>query len=241
MKKVFTFRFYSILNDFLHDNQKQADFDFAFKTPTTIRECLMAFRIPIYEIGKILLNNNDAFLNEELSEGDRISVFPHFRNIINVNGDKAPNFILDSHLGKLAKYLRMLGFDTLYKNNFKDEEIRNIASHENRFVLTRDKLLKNTPDPNYYFVRSIKKHNQLIEIVNLLDLRKYFNPFTRCMTCNEELIRIEKDLIINKIDEGIAQHFNEFYLCKECDKVFWKGTHFMRMEKLIMDLISQKS
>ncbi|QCK16730.1 Mut7-C RNAse domain-containing protein [Mangrovivirga cuniculi] len=238
MQKEFTFRFYSILNDFLNNDQKQQRFKETFKTPVTVRECIMAFRIPVFEIGKIFINENPASLKTELNENDRCSIYPHLRTIPSNNIAHDYNFILDAHLGKLARYLRMLGFDTLYHNNFQDEEIRKIAEEEQRIVLTRDKIIKSTPDPSYYYIRATEKHQQLKEVVKFWGLSSQIKPFTRCMTCNSKLIKIQKKEVLHKIDDDIADHFNEFYICKKCDKVFWKGSHFKRMEKQILDLIS---
>ncbi|MCX2743138.1 hypothetical protein OO013_04640 [Mangrovivirga sp. M17] len=237
MQKQFTFRFYSILNDFLNNNQKQKSFKVTFKTPVTVRECIMAFRIPVFEIGKLLINGNPANLNTELNEHDRISIYPHFRTIYEEGQNLEYKFVLDAHLGKLSRYLRMLGFDTLYKNDYLDEEIRQIASTEKRIVLTRDKLIKNTPDPAYYYVRSTEKHQQLREVVNFWGLTHHIQPFTRCMTCNSPLSKVQVEQVRDKLDNDIADRFDEFYICKKCDKVFWKGSHFKRMEKQILDLI----
>lgn len=237
MQKQFTFRFYSILNDYLNIDQTQKNFEASFKTPITVRECIMAFRIPVFEIGEILINGNHANLKSELNEHDRISIYPHFRSFNNISLHYELKFILDAHLGKLARYLRMLGFDTLYQNDYLDEEIRQIAQSENRIVLTRDKLIKSTPDPAYYYVRSTEKHQQLIEVVKFWGLKDYIRPFTRCMTCNSELFKVHRDLVKDKVDKEIADRFNEFYICKKCDKVFWKGSHFKRMEEQILDLI----
>jgi uncharacterized protein with PIN domain len=149
-------------------------------------------------------------------------------------------FILDAHLGKLAKYLRMLGFDTLYQNDFGDQEIIDIAQDENRIILTRDKLLLRSKRVDHgYYVRETEKHAQLIEIVKKFDLYSQFRSFTRCMTCNAKLVKKDKSEIKDKIDSDTARIFNEFFHCPACDKVFWKGSHFERMEKLILSLLTQ--
>ena len=150
-----------------------------------------------------------------------------------------PRFILDTHLGKLAKYLRMLGFDTLYQNDYDDDQIIRIAHEEDRIILTRDKLLlKSKYALGGYFVRSVEKHEQLMEIVQKFGLKKMFHSFSRCMTCNDELIAVRKEEIIDKIDADTAQIFDEFFYCRNCDKVFWKGSHFERMEKFILLLVN---
>jgi uncharacterized protein with PIN domain len=246
IKKFFTFRVYAGLNDFVPVALKQRTFILAFKTPITIGEVIESIGIPLSEVKLILINSEPADFSARLMEHDFISIYPTFENIdispvseVKADTEKFPCFILDSHLGKLAKYLRMLGFDTLYQNDYDDRQIIEIARKEERIILTRDKLLLKSKEVlQGYFVRSFEKHEQLREIVQKFNLTGNFRSFTRCMTCNTELIKKEKSEIADKIDAETAQIFTDFFYCKNCDKVFWKGSHFERMEKLILNLIS---
>jgi uncharacterized protein len=245
MKKSFTFRFYAELNDFLPEHHKQKAFVYNFKTPVTVGETIESFGVPLSEIDLILINGHAVQLNAKLKEGDYISVYPVFESMdispvtkVHKKPLRHTMFILDAHLGKLAKYLRMLGFDTLYRNDFKDEEIIDIAKKEERIILTRDKLLLKSKDVSHgYYVRAVDKHEQLQEVVHKFDLSHQLKSFTRCMTCNAGLIPKTKNEIIDKINRETAQVFNEFFYCPDCDKVFWKGSHFERMEKYIRNLI----
>jgi uncharacterized protein with PIN domain len=244
--KQFTFRFYAELNDFLATENKHKAFKLYLKTPVTVREAIESLGIPLSEIDLILINSKPAELNHSLHEQDYVSVYPVFESF-DISGIskirrrplRESRFILDAHLGKLAKYLRMLGFDTLYQNDFGDQEIIDIARKENRIILTRDKLLLRSKKVDHgYYVRETEKHAQLIEIVKKFDLYSQFRSFTRCMTCNAVLVKKEKKDVANKIDEDTARIFKEFFHCPACDKVFWKGSHFERMERLILSLIS---
>ena len=244
VKKHFIFRFYAELNDFLADERKQKSFEHALKTPVTIREAIESLNVPLSEVDLILINSKPAELNQRIREGDYISVYPVFESfdISSVSKTRTKplrttRFILDAHLGKLAKYLRMLGFDTLYQNDFKDSEIIAIALKEKGIILTRDKsLLKSKDIQHGYYVRATEKHEQLREVVRKFDLYNQFHSFTRCMTCNTKLVSKKKEEIIHKLDPETTAIFNEFYYCPYCDKVFWKGSHFERMEKLIRSL-----
>lgn len=246
--KPITLRCYAELNDFLSPDKKQKTFIYSVKTPIKIGEVLESLGIPLSQVDLVLLNSEPAALDEWLKENDYVSVYPVFEsfNISGVNKyEKQPlritKFILDAHLGKLAKYLRMLGFDTLYRNDFGDEEIIETAVKEGRIILTHDRwLLKSKKVQHGYYVRAIEKHEQLREVVHKFDLFNQFNTFTRCMTCNSELIKKQKQEIIHKIDKDTARIFNAFFYCPHCDKVFWKGSHFERMEKLILDLVYGK-
>lgn len=246
IKKKFNFRFYAELNDFLPEKRKQKEFVEEFKTPVTVQETLLSLGIPLAEIDLVLVNDKSAAFNHKLAEGDRIAVYPVFetfdittKNKIRKEPLRDTKFILDTHLGKLAKYLRMLGFDTLYRNDFKDDEIIKISCREHRIILTRDKLLLRSDKITHgYYVRAIEKHEQLREIVSKFDLTNKFKSFTRCMTCNSILIQVEKEAVLDKIDKETAKVFNKFFYCQNCDKVFWEGSHFKRMEKTIIDLIT---
>jgi uncharacterized protein with PIN domain len=249
IRKEFTFRFYAELNDFLSLDRKQKSFVQSFKTPVTVRETIESIGIPLSEVDLILVNEISVDLEYKLKEGDYISVYPVFESMDITSATKVrktalrnPRFVLDAHLGKLAKYLRMLGFDTLYRNDFMDSDIIEVALREKRIILTRDKpLLKSKKIRHGYYVRATEKHEQLNEVVQKFDLFNQFKSFTRCMTCNAVLVRKKKEEIIHKIDQETASIFDEFYYCPVCDKVFWKGSHFERMEKLILSLLIKSS
>lgn len=246
VKKQFTFRFYAELNDFLSDDWKNKPFTYSLKTPVTVREAIESLNVPLSEVDLILINSKPVELHQSLRENDYISVYPMFESFdisplakTRKKPLRTTRFILDAHLGKLAKYLRMLGFNTLYRNDFEDDDIIAIALKEKRIILTRDKpLLKSKDVQHGYYVRATEKHEQLIEVVRKFDLYNQFKSFTRCMTCNAELIPKEKKEVIDKIDADTARIFSEFFYCPECDKVFWKGSHFERMEELILSLLS---
>lgn len=245
--KAISFRCYSELNDFLPAERKQKSFTLCLKTPVTVGEVIAYLGIPFSEVDLVLVNSYSAASNQRLYENDRVSLFPTFESF-DISSLKASRqkplretrFILDAHLGKLAKYLRMLGFDTLYRNDYGDEEIIEIAFRENRIILTRDKqLLGSARVIRGYFVRSTEKHAQLKEVVNKFDLYSQFLSFTRCMTCNTRLVPVSSNEIKNKINADTARIFNQFFYCDSCDKVYWKGSHFERMEKLILSLIRE--
>lgn len=246
VKKKFTFRFYAELNDFLPPDKKQKRFVHSFKTPISVRETLESIGIPLSEVDLILVNNKSVDFKHQLKEGDHISVYPVFESMdistvskIRKQGLRNTSFILDAHLGKLAKYLRMLGFDSLYRTDIDDDEIISVAKKEKRIILTRDKLLLKSKEVSHgYYVRSIDKHDQLREVVKRFDLPSQFRSFTRCMTCNAKLVKISKEKIRNKIEADTFRLYDEFYYCRSCKKVFWKGSHFERMEQLILTLIN---
>jgi uncharacterized protein with PIN domain len=242
--KNITFRCYAELNDFLTQEHRQRQFVRTLKTPVTLGEALESLQIPLSEVDLVLVNGRPSSLDHRLYENDYVSVFPTFEtlDISKLKGEQTPalrltRFILDAHLGKLAKYLRMLGFDTLYRNDYGDDEIINLAVNEKRIILTRDKLLLRSGRVTHgYYVRSTEKHKQLKEVVRKFDLYSQFRSFSRCMTCNAELVLRNKGDVVHLVQEDILQLFKEFYFCPACRKVYWKGSHFKRMENYIRDL-----
>ena len=242
--KEFRIRCYAELNDFLPSRQRQKSFVYALKTPVAVEEVIESLGIPRSEVDLVLVNSQPALFSQRLFEHDHISIYPTFGTLdISSLKDavdpplRTTRFILDAHLGKLAKYLRMLGFDSLYRNDYKDREIIQQAAEDGRIILSRDRQLLTSKEVTHgYYVRSVDKHDQLREVVRKYDLYNQFRSFTRCMTCNNELVPKDKEEIGHLVPCDTAKHFNEFFFCPDCRKVFWKGSHFQRMEALIRDL-----
>jgi uncharacterized protein with PIN domain len=176
-----------------------------------------------------------------LQPGDQVEVFPEDLNEANTElfflkppFPKPARFVLDVHLGKLAKALRMLGFDTFYKNDLNDKTIAELAISEERIVLTRDvNLLKIKTIKWGYWLRSQFLEEQLKEVTEYFKLGEYFSPFTRCLECNGLIKEVPKQTVLAILPPNTRRYFDEFYQCQQCGKVFWKGSHYERMEKFI--------
>lgn len=146
-------------------------------------------------------------------------------------------FILDVHLGKLARLLRMAGFDTLYRNNMDDPEIISIAQHQDRIVLTRDRgILANKKVKRGHFVQSIHPHEQLKEIIDAFDLSNHLNLLSRCMACNGVIDKVNKQEVEEQLMPGTRKNFEEFFRCSQCRKVYWKGSHYEKMLLVVQSL-----
>jgi uncharacterized protein with PIN domain len=150
-----------------------------------------------------------------------------------------PRFILDNHLGRLAAYLRMLGFDALYRNDFQDEELARVCNREERILLTRDKrLLMRNLVRRGYWLRSKIPHRQLEEVVRRFGLAGMTQPFQRCVRCNEPLVHVRKQDILHRLKPLTRQYFDDFRLCPACDQIYWKGSHYQHMCQLIEQVLS---
>jgi uncharacterized protein with PIN domain len=150
---------------------------------------------------------------------------------------------VDVHLGRLAAYLRMLGFDALYRNDSSDEDLARTASDEERILLTRDRgLLKRSAVTRGYYVREIRPRPQLADVLERFDLARLAAPFTRCLACNAPLERAPKEAVADRLPPGVRERHDEFLECPACRRVYWKGTHYQRMRGLIaLTLLSAQS
>ncbi|MCU1294317.1 MAG: hypothetical protein JWP08_3167 [Bryobacterales bacterium] len=227
------FRFHDELNDFLALPKRNVEFEQLAGVTDTLKHVIESLGVPHTEVGSIAVNGNLLPVSERLSEGDRVEVFPHTTPILLSH----PRFVIDGHLGRLAAYLRMLGFDTWYDRFADDVLLAQVASTEERLLLTRDVgLLKRREVELGYCVRSDKPHDQLCEVTRRFALRLRFAPFTRCMDCNGLLCPVSKDEVKHLLPPHTRETKNEFSRCQNCGKVFWRGSHHARMLGWIQDL-----
>jgi uncharacterized protein with PIN domain len=176
-----------------------------------------------------------------------VDVYPRFETVdctdkIRLRPPISPQeakFVLDTHLGRLAAYLRMMGFDTLYRNDYPDDELAEVSHHENRILLTRDiGLLKRGLVIYGYFVRETKPKRRLKEIVQRFDLFDVVMPFKHCMKCNGLLREVEKSTVLDQLPNETGQFYDEFHRCMSCEQVYWKGPHYKRMQSFIGDVMN---
>ncbi len=235
------FRFYEELNDFLPAEKKKEEFSYEFSISPSVKDAIEAIGVPHVEVDLILVNGASVDFSYILKDGDRVSVYPVFESLDITNLThlrekplRAVKFILDVHLGKLAKYLRLFGFDTFYHNDYIDPEIIEIAIREKRIILSRDvEMLKNKKVTHGYWIRSQFLQEQLREVILRFDLRNLIKPFQRCLVCNGILIEVDKKDIIQNLKPKTLKFYNEFWSCTSCGKIYWKGSHYERMKKYI--------
>jgi len=247
--KTAYFRFYAELNDFLDKKLRAKTFPYAFWGSPAIKDAVEAIGVPHPEVDLILVNGQSVDFTYRLQAEDRVSVYPVFEllDITNLTRLRPkplrqPCFIADVNLGKLARKLRLLGFDTLYRNDYPDAEIIRIAAEEQRIILTRDvELLKNHRVTRGYWLRSTKPYIQIREVVEKFDLYSLFKTFSRCMDCNGLLDHVTKEEIKHLLKPQTRKHFDHFYRCRECQKIYWQGSHYRRMLSFVTDLQGHKA
>lgn len=146
-------------------------------------------------------------------------------------------FISDAHLGKLARYLRLCGFDTLYDASLDDREIIKIASSGKRIVLSCDKdLIRNLNGTPGLRIVSRKPVEQIGEVLRSFDIAGLFRPFTRCMGCNGLLDDIGKEEILDQLPARTRDYYSVFRKCRRCGQLYWEGSHYEKMKKFVDDL-----
>jgi len=243
MKTAFL-RFYAELNDFLPRERRMVSTPYRFHVPAPVRDVIESAGVPHTEVDLILVNGRSVGFSHVIEDGDRISVYPVFESIditpvlkVRPRPLRQPRFVLDVHLGRLAAYLRMVGFDALYRNSFTDAELAGVAGGEDRILLTRDRgLLKRTAVSRGYCVRETSPRRQLEEVLRRFDLFSLIAPFSRCMVCNGPLRPVEKEAVKAALPPRIAETQTEFLRCESCARIYWKGSHYDRMRNLIESL-----
>lgn len=142
--------------------------------------------------------------------------------------NRPPRIIADAMLGRLAKWLRLLGCDVAYERKIDDDELIRMALHEKRLVLTRDgNLARRRPAP-LLFIRDDHLPNQLRQVVRDLNLPLAGRRFTRCIECNAELAVVEKDAVRTKVPAYVFETQDRFSECPDCGRIYWPGTHHDR-------------
>lgn len=236
-----TFRFYGGLNDFLAPARRQQAFDSPCARSATTKHMIEALGVPHTEVELLLVNGTPALFDRLLCDGDRVAVYPQFAAIdvesparLRVPLPPVRRFVADAHLGGLARLLRMAGVDTLYDNNFNDDEIAAIAASDARIVLTRDReLLKRRGIVHGCYVHALRPAAQLVEVAGRLGLGNSAAPFTLCLHCNAPLRTVDKSQVLDQLPATVRAHHHEFSTCDRCHRVYWKGSHWKRMSALL--------
>jgi len=236
-----TFRFYEELNDFLPAAWRRQEFGLPCARDATTKHMIEALGVPHTEVELIVVNGESVGFDRRLREGDRVAVYPKFEALdvtpllrVREQPLRTPRFVADAHLGALARLLRTAGFDTLYENRYRDREIADIAAREGRIVLTRDRdLLKLRSITHGCYVHAVEPVQQLREIMDRLDLARSARPFSLCLVCNAPLRVIDKALVLERLPPSVRDQQEHFTTCDVCHRVFWKGSHWRRMQAVL--------
>lgn len=230
-------RFYEELNDFLPRDKRKTRFRRTLRHRDSVKDVIESLGIPHTEVDLILVNGKSVDFDYLVHDSDDISVYPVFESIdispvtrLAARPLRQPKFVLDVHLGKLARHLRLMGLDAVYRKDLAPREIISLMIKEKRIILTRSRgLLKHKTVSHGCLVRSENPETQAVEIVHRFDLLKQLRIFTRCMECNHPLETVAKEKILDSLPPKTLEYFDEFQTCPDCKRIYWKGSHYKNM------------
>jgi uncharacterized protein with PIN domain/sulfur carrier protein ThiS len=242
-------RFYAELNDFLREERKKTRFKIELNRRTSVKDLIESLGVPHTEVEIILANGISVDFSYIVEDEDELSVYPMFESVditpilkLREKPLRVTRFVLDCHLGRLARYLRQLGFDTLYRNDYTDDVLAQTSAEENRILLTRDRsLLKRSIITHGYFIREFDPRKQLDEVIRRFDLRNQIIPFGRCTRCNGMVEEVDKKTIEDQLEPKTRKYFDSFWQCASCGQIYWEGSHVKHMTKLTDEVLNSVS
>jgi uncharacterized protein with PIN domain len=239
-----TLRFYEELNDFLPAALRKRDIAVEIDRSRSVKDAIESLGVPHPEVDLVIVDGASVGFDHLLAGGERVAVYPMFEALdiapllrLRPRPLRDPRFVADVHLGKLARHLRMAGFDTQWASDWDDGEIVRRSLSDRRTILTRDKgLLRRAEVERGYFVRNTESEAQLAEVVRALQLEGVLAPFDRCRECNVRLEDVAREEVIDRLPEKVRGFYERFKRCPGCDRVYWQGTHFARMQGVLSRL-----
>jgi uncharacterized protein len=235
------YRFHKELNDFIAPALRNIEITRDLNRKTSVKDVIESFGVPHTEVALILLNGVPKDFTYIVQDGDAIGVYPSsecvdIKQILRLRPEPLaiPRFVIDANLGRLARYLRLLGFDCLYRNDYSDDMVAKISSESERIVLTRDRSLLQRKIIIYgYFVRASTPKIQVKEVLKRYNLFHLIAPLVRCTRCNGILKKTEKQKIEHRLEPLTKQYYHDFLICMTCRQIYWQGSHYERAMHLV--------
>lgn len=240
------FRFYEELNDFLPPAQRKQTLPYRFNGHPGIKDPIEALGVPHTEVDLVVVNGESVGFDHQLQNGDRVAVYPVFEAldispIVKLRDAplRRTAFVVDVNLGRLARMLRLFGFDALFDNSATDQQIVAISVDQQRIILTRDRrLLYAKAIAHGYWVRSVLPPRQLEEVVARFDLAGLIKPFSRCAACNGLIESVDKQEVLELLEPKTRKYYEKFYRCPVCGKIYWEGSHIDKVRQRLADLLN---
>lgn len=237
-----TFKFQENLNHFLAFAHRCRSVECVCAESATTKHMIEALGVPHTEVGAVTVNHQKSSLEHLLQDGDHVVVHALSYPVDTGTGSAAPGFVADAHLGGLARLLRMAGFNTLYDNTIQDDALVRIATDEHRVILSRDReLLKRRAVLSGCYIRSLQPAVQMKEVVDRFGLARQARPLSLCLQCNKSLTRVDKSEVLDMLPPSVQEHQNEFSRCPCCKRVYWKGSHWQRMQTMLQAIITEST
>ncbi len=243
MKTVF-FHFHGYLAELLRDAGEKKPFVCSFQEAQSVKHLIESAGIPHTEAGAILASGQPVDFNYLAQDGERIDVFPVTAVPSQLPSLQPPpprpiRFLLDNHLGKLARRLRLLGCDVLYpRNHLTDAALAQLAHDEQRIMLTRDRgLLMRKLIVHGRLLRSKNTEEQVRDVLQRYNLYDEISPWQRCLQCNGRLHPIPKAAVLDRLEPKTKRYYNDFQMCEDCGQIYWRGSHFAKLEEWLAQVL----
>ena len=231
-------RLHGALNDFLPGTMRRGRIEIPVDGTRSVKDAIESVGVPHVEIDVIIVDGRSVDFAYLLRGGEDLDAYTSCletsgRDILGLRPatDADARFVVDGHLAKLARNLRMAGFDVLWQNDWHDDHIVALAHDGGRTILTRDKAMLRRGDVERgYFVRATDAEGQFAEVLDALRLVPLVNAFTRCRECNALLEDVPPESVQHRLPGNVRGLYDRFRHCPGCDRVYWEGTHFQRMK-----------
>lgn len=223
---------------------RDGEFAYLYNGPQSVKHLIEAIGVPHPEVALILADGQPVGFDHQPADGSHIAIYPEGNGVV-VDGAPALRpplpepvaFLTDNHLGRLTRFLRLLGFDTAYGGTAADDLLAERAHDENRVLLTRDRgLLKRSLVVFGYCPRSTDPREQLIAVLRRYRLFDQVAAWRRCLRCNGLLRPVAKAHVLDQLEPKTRLYYDEFQQCAACGQVYWRGSHFGELERLVMEV-----
>lgn len=208
--------------------------------PRSVKDAIESVGVPHTEVALLVVDRDPVGFDHLVSGGERVAVYPTTLDLVPEGGDLRPpppdprRFVVDVHLGTLARRLRTLGFDTWYASDADDVVLARIAVADDRILLTRDRgLLMRRDIVHGYLPRSSDPEEQTREVVERFDLGERTAPLTRCIRCNGDLAPASKQEVLAELPPATRREHDTFMRCQGCRQVYWPGTHLRALDRIV--------
>ena len=210
---------------------------------TSVKDVIEACGVPHTEIDLILVDGQPVGFEEVLAHDTVVDVHGldlngptrFLKNRLQVRAIR--EFIADGHLGKLVRDLRLLGIDVAYERDAEDRQLVDIATKQNRALLTRDRrLLMHSAVRHGYYLRSQQPFEQTTEVLRRFNLGGAIRPFCRCLRCNALLEAVVKSKVVHRLEPLTKRYYQQFRKCRGCGQIYWSGSHFDKLRDRVEKL-----